>query len=388
MTVNTTHKGLLSLASILALSLGALLVGCTPERPDPQEVEQAAPEPEPAAPAVATETASGPAPAEVLVRPADTQGTRLQQTMRYQAMGTDFEFNLYAEPGAESTAEVVRVADMAMEAVRNLEEQISQWKPRSQTTYINRHAAEEPVQVSPEVFNLVKTCKEVYRNTGGAFDITVGPLIELWGFYKGKGHLPSDEELRNAVNHVGLDKVTLNADDRTVAFSQDGIHLDFGGIGKGLALDVAAEVLRSYGVTSAVLHAGTSTVLAIGAPPGEPGWTVRIRNPYNTDAYIDEVFLKDESLSTSASYEKWFELDGKKYCHIFDPRTGRPVEGMVSATAIVPSGTLSDGLSTAFFVMGVEGTRTYCSEHPEVRAILVPHTGDELKPRRIGFDAP
>lgn len=338
--------------------------------------------------ALPAEIAAGPESAETPPVSTEEQGKCLHQTMRYQAMGTDFEFTLYTEPGAESTAEIVRIADMAMEAVRELEEQISQWKPRSQTTYINRHAAEEPVKVSSEVFNLLRTCKELYRDTNGAFDSTVGPLIELWGFYKGEGHFPSGEELRSAVTRVGLDKVSLNEDERTVSFSQENMHLDFGGIGKGLALDVAAEVIRNYGVSSGMLHAGTSTVLTIGTPPGEAKWTVRIRNPYNTSEYIDEVFLEDESLSTSASYEKWFELDGKKYCHIFDPRSGMPVEGMVSATAIAPSGTVSDALSTAFFVMGVEQTRTYCSRHPDVRAILVPGTGGELEPRRIGFDAP
>lgn len=382
MTWNLRHNVLRTSLCLVASGCWTVLPGCSPRMPEPQSAAS----PENSSPAI--EPVASPASAEVPAPEGRSEGEQLQQTVHYQAMGTDFEFTLYAEPGAESTAEVVRIADMAMEAVRNLEEQISQWKPQSQTTYINRHAAREPVRVSPEVFTLLQTCKDVYTDTAGAFDVTVGPLIELWGFYKGEGHLPSAEELRPAVGRVGLNKVTLNADDRTVAFSQENMHLDFGGIGKGLALDVAAEVIRGYGVSSAVLHAGTSTVLAIGAPPGEPGWTVRIRNPYNTSEYIDEVSLRDESLSTSASYEKWFELEGKRYCHIFDPRTGLPVEGMVSATAIVPSGTLSDALSTAFFVMGVEETRMYCSEHPDVRAILVPHKGDELEPRRIGFDAP
>lgn len=315
-------------------------------------------------------------------------GERLHQTLYYQAMATDFEFTLYAEPGAKSTTEVVRIADLAMQAVRDLEEQISQWKPQSQTTCINRRAGEESVKVSFEVFSLLQTCQTAYRETGGAFDVSVGPLLKLWGFYRGEGHLPSPDELRETMGLVGLEKVTLDEAERKVAFSVPGMHLDFGGIGKGLALDVAAEVIKNYGVSSAILHAGTSTVLAIGTPPGASGWTVRIRNPYNTSEYIDEVCLKDESLSTSASYEKWFELDGKKYCHIVDPRTGLPVEGMVSATAIVSSGTLSDALSTAFFVMGAEETQKYCKEHPDVRAILVPHNGSELKPRRIGFDAP
>ncbi|MFO7975793.1 MAG: FAD:protein FMN transferase [Candidatus Hydrogenedentota bacterium] len=372
------------------IGIGAVLVvmvcaggvfGCGPKASDsPREEDQ---------PSVSSppETVAPPESAETPDASAEGKGERLQQTMRYQAMAADFEFTLYTEPGAESTAKIVRIADMAMKAVRELEEQISQWKPQSQTTYMNRHAAQEPVKVSPQVFNLLKTCKELYRETGGAFDITVGPLIELWGFYKGEGHLPSEEELRSVVAHVGLDNVTLDEDERTVAFSEKDMHLDFGAIGKGLALEVAAQVIRNYGVSSGILHAGTSTVLAIGTPPGEAKWTVRIRNPYNTSEFIDEVFLEDESLSTSANYEKWFEIDGKKYCHIFDPRTGMPVEGIVSATAIVPSGTVSDALSTAFFVMGVEETRKYCSQHPDVRAILVPDTGDELEARRIGFDA-
>ncbi|MEA3365265.1 MAG: FAD:protein FMN transferase [Candidatus Hydrogenedentes bacterium] len=379
MTRQLRHSSFGIGAILLLIGSIVSVLGCTPKAPD-SEAEN-----EPMSPMPGREPVATPESAEAPSRSTEDQGERLQQTMRYQAMGTDFEFTLYSEPGAESTAEIVRIADMAMEAVRELEEQISQWKPRSQTTYLNRHAAKEPVKVSYEVFTLLQTCKQLYRDTNGAFDITVGPLIELWGFYKGKGHFPSKEELRTAVTQVGLDKVSLNEDERTVSFSHEDMHLDFGGIGKGLALDVAAEVIRNYGVSSGILHAGTSTVLAIGTPPGEAKWTVRIRNPYNTNEYVDEVFLEDESLSTSASYEKWFEIDGKKYCHIFDPRSGLPVEGMVSATAIVPSGTVSDALSTAFFVMGVKETQKYCSRHPDVRAILVPDTGGEPEPRRIGF---
>ena len=289
-----------------------------------------------------------PAPAESAATDGTIKGSSgLCETVTRELMGTTFEFTLYARPGDTGTAAVVQIAEEAFEAVEDLEARISAWRPDSQTAYMNNHAAASPVKVAPDILDLILVSQEIYRDTGGAFDITVGPLIASWGFYKGEGRLPTDDELDDALAKVGLDKVEVDRKARTVSFAREGVRLDFGGIGKGLALDYAAEVLREYGVTSAILHCGTSTVVAIGAPPGEFGWTVRVRHPYTKDKSVDEVCLRDASLSTSGSYEKFFELEGKKYCHIFAPQTGRPVEGMLSASAIAPTGVMSDALSTA-----------------------------------------
>lgn len=312
----------------------------------------------------------------------------LFEVVKHEAMSTEFAFTIYARPGDTSTSDILHIAEEAFRAVDDLEARISRWRPDSQTTYINNHAAEGPVRAAPDIIDLLLCAKKAHADSGGAFDVTVGPLIKLWGFYKGEENVPPEAEVRQALGRVGLDKVKVDRETCTVSFTQDGLLLDFGGIAKGLALDQAAEVLMSQGITCAVLHGGTSTVVAIGAPPNEKGWKVRIRDPYNTNEYIDEVLLRDESLSTSGSYEKFFEMDGKKYCHIFDPRTGRPVEGMLSATAIAPTGKESDALSTSFFVMGVERTFEYCRARPQVRAILIPDPGGgELRPVRIGFSA-
>lgn len=318
--------------------------------------------------------------------PASTE--LLQQTFRHEAMGTFFEFTLYAQPGETNTYNIQRVAEEAFAAVDDLERRISNWIPDSQISYVNNHAHEAPVPVAPDVAALVQASKRYYEATDGAFDVTVGPLIALWGFYRGEGRLPNETELAEALSKVGMDKVQVDPVKSTVAFTKPGIRIDFGGIGKGLALDVAARMLRDNGVTAAILHGGTSSVYAMGAPPGAAGWTVRIRDPYNGGEWVDEVVLRDECLSTSGSYEKFFELDGKKYCHIFDPRTGTPVEGMLSATAIAPGGTESDALSTAFFVMGLKKTEDYCRNHPGLRAVLVPLPVDgDPKPVRVGFPA-
>lgn len=183
---------------------------------------------------------------------------------------------------------------------------------------------------------------------------------------------------------MGLDKVVIDPDAQTVHFKVPGMRLDFGGIGKGLALDYAANVLRANGVTSAVVHSGTSSVVAIGTPPGQRGWTVRVRNPYDGEGeYIAEVQLTNESLATSSATENFLELDGKVYGHIFDPRTGWPVSGVLSATVIGPGGMRTDALSTAFFVLGEAEVREFCAAHPGYRAVLVVRDEDKGVPRVV-----
>ncbi|MCX5757652.1 MAG: FAD:protein FMN transferase, partial [Candidatus Hydrogenedentes bacterium] len=222
----------------------------------------------------------------------------LVETFSHAAMGTEFQFTLYTRSGDTSTDDIRRIADEAFDIVDDLDNRISVWKNDSQISFVNHHAAQEPVKAAPDIIDLLLYCKTVYQESGGAFDVTVGPLIKCWGFYKGEGVLPTDDALHEALASVGMDKVRVNATERTISFAKPGILLDFGGIGKGLALDRAAQALREHGVKVAALNAGTSSIVAMGAPPGEPGWKVRIRDPYKDDHYLDEVMLRDESLST------------------------------------------------------------------------------------------
>lgn len=322
----------------------------------------------------------------MLLCPLTVCGEGEMATVRHEAMGTFFEFKLYPPDPAMLSEEVLGISNEAFSAIDGLEARISTWRPDSRTSRVNQFASQRPVETSQELIRLIQSSKKVYEATEGAFDITVGPLLDLWGFYRQQGHLPSEEELKQARDRVGLKYVEVDPEANTVRFLRDGMRLDFGGIGKGLALDYAAEVLRSQGVKSAVLHSGTSTVVALGHPPGKTGWTVAIRSPYNKiREHVDEVSIHDESLSTSSGTERYFELEGKRYGHIFDPRTGIPVDELLSATAIAPTGLESDALSTAFFVIGIEGTKAYCQAHPEIRAILVVLDNDVPKTVRINF---
>jgi thiamine biosynthesis lipoprotein len=311
-------------------------------------------------------------------------------TFSHRAMGTEFEITIVA-PGPDMFEEELRyLAEQAFEAIDTLEQRISTWRDDSETSRVNASAHAAPVEVSGSLFQLLEECKLVHDWTDGAFDVSVGPLLELWGFYRKSGVLPTEEQIRESLERVGLDKITLDADAQTVRFAAPGMRLDFGGIGKGLALERAANVLRAQGVNAAVLHAGTSSVEAIGAPPGAAGWTVRVRRPYNGEGeYIQEVQVSNESLATSSAQENFLELDGKRYGHILDPQTGWPVSRVLSTTVIGPGGMRADALSTAFFVLGESKARAFCASHPEYRAVMMVQDEDNGAPRivRVNFSS-
>lgn len=286
----------------------------------------------------------------------------------HEAMGTVFEFRLYPSERVD-TESLPDIARIAFDTIDDLESRISSWNPESQTTYLNSVAASRPVRVSNDLFQLIRVSKEIYEKTDGAFDPTIGPLVELWALRTGHPKQPTFAAIDEARTRVGMNHIELNAASNAITFRVKGVHLDFGGIGKGLALDQARDTLSNHGIASALLSAGTSTVVAMGAPPGKTGWTVHVRHPYNVDRKLVTVILSDESLSTSACHP--LPLTGEAFpCDILDPRTGMPVTEVHSATVITASATRADALSTAFMVMGVEGVRVYCAQQPGVRAFI------------------
>lgn len=313
----------------------------------------------------------------------DDDGVSAPVQATHRAMGTEFILTLYAA-GQESDAGAKRgdaastlalhgFARDAFEEIDRIEDLITTWRPESQVSYLNRRAADGPVRVSPEVVRLLEASRRYFDETGGAFDCTVGPLSRLYGLYDERGRLPADEEIAGVLPRIGMDLVWIDRDTREISFKRAGVEVDFGGIGKGFAVDRVVELLRARGVTRALVDGGTSSVFALGAPPGEDGWTVRVRHPYNSEAAVAEIVLRDESLSTSGCYDLRV-VDGVAICNIFDPRTGLPRRGMLSATVIAPSAMQTDALSTAFLVMGVEEARKFCVDHPDVQAIMVPET--------------
>jgi len=288
-------------------------------------------------------------------------------------MGTVFTVVAYGS----NSAYLGEVADQAFREIDRLDDQMSNYKPESELSVINRQAYRHKVVVEPELFKLLEDSLRYSEETGGAFDITVGPLMKSWGFFRGRGRMPSSAELTQVLKRIGYQHVKLDASARTIQFDEPGIEIDLGGIAKGYAVDQVVKILRSDGIQQALVSSGTSSVYALGSPPGEQGWKVSVRDPLDPKKAACVLRLQNLSLSVSGDYEKFFKLGGKIYAHIMDPHTGRPVENMLSTVVVSPLATDSDGLSTSFFVEGVKPSRDYLTHHPNLTAIfyLPSHSG-------------
>ena len=267
-------------------------------------------------------------------------------TLARNAMATRFEVVL----AGENPVRLRAAGEEALDEIERIEALLSLYRPASEIAQINARAAKEAVRVSPEVFQLLSACKELCALTEGAFDVTVAPLVRCWGFMEGGGARPSEEEIARARESVGIQHLELDADRSTARFARPGMMLDLGSIGKGYAIDAAAEILQENGVAQALLHGGTSTIRAMGGDLGSGPWKVAIELPANEPGGEAELLsvanLENESLSVSAVWGKHFEIDGEIYGHIIDPRTGWPARAALLGASIVASSGVSDALST------------------------------------------
>ena len=269
------------------------------------------------------------------------------------AMGATYSIVLYGYDRVKMEAAV----DAAFDEARRLDEMLSNYRTGTEWSEVNRHAAEKPVKVSPELFQLLSACVSYSRESEGAFDISVGPLMKVWGFYKGSGHLPHKAEVAAALPKVGYQHIHLDPAAGTVAFDRAGVELDPGGIGKGYAVDRMVDVLRKQGFQIALVAGSDSSIYGMGAPPTEPkGWRVEIKDPRHPRQTATEAFLKDMSMSTSGTYEKFFRAEGRTYAHIMDPRTGYPAQGSLSVSVIAPRTVDSEAWTKPYFVNGRQWT--------------------------------
>jgi thiamine biosynthesis lipoprotein len=272
-------------------------------------------------------------------------------------MGTTCSLVLY---GARRD-KMEEAANAAFDELQRLHNLLSIYRPASVWSEINRLAAHRPVAVSPEVFRLLSRCLAYNRRSQGAFDITIGPLMKTWGFFKGPGRLPGSDEVAAALGKVGCRHLRLDPARRTVRFDMEGVEINPGGIGKGYAVDRMVGILRRKGIRAALVMASSSTICGMGAPPDEPrGWKVQISNPMRPRRHsATELFLKDTSLSTSGGYAQTFRAGGRNFSHIMDPRTGYPAQGMLLVSVTAPRAMDSEAWTKPFFIHG----RLWAAKH-------------------------
>ncbi len=262
-------------------------------------------------------------------------------------MGTQFRTVLYAADEAEAR----RAADAAFARISELDAKLSDYREDSELMRLCRQAGGEPVAVSDDLFTVLAAAQEMARRSRGAFDVTIGPLSRLWRRTRRQRELPSPQRLEQARSLVGYEKLMLDAERQTVRLTQPGMLLDLGGIAKGFAADEAQRVLRRHGICSALVAAGGDLVVS-DAPPDALAWRIGIAPLDDPDGPPTKfLWLKNAAVSTSGDAEQFVEINGVRYSHILDPKTGLGLIGRQSVTVIAPNGTLSDSLATAISVL-------------------------------------
>lgn len=240
--------------------------------------------------------------------------------------------------------------------INELDELLSTGKETSEVSRLNRSGK---AVLSKITANLVKRSLEIYQKTDGLFDITIYPLMELWGFPSKNYKVPSDREIKEKLKDVGSDKIIFDEAGGEISFKNRGMEIDFGGIGKGYITDELVKILTEEKVESAIINLG-GNVFGFKKKPDGSLWNVAIRDPNEPDKYMAVIKLEDSAVITSGGYERYFEKDGVTYHHILDPRTGKPSNSNLKSVSIVSKdGTLADALSTSLFIMGEEGAAEY-----------------------------
>jgi thiamine biosynthesis lipoprotein len=280
-------------------------------------------------------------------RPAEPAPQRYTFTEPH--MGTEFKIILYAAD--EERAK--QASRAAFDRIAALDGSMSDYKETSELMRLCAKAGGDPVKVSDELFFVLSKAEEVSRKSDGAFDVTVGPVVRLWRLARRTHKLPDPEKLAEAKALVGYKNVRLDEKEHTVQLLKPGMRLDLGGIAKGYAADEALAVLKKHGVTSALV-AASGDIAVSGPPPGTEGWKVAIAplNPEEKDERY--LLLHDAGVSTSGDAEQYVEIDGKRYSHIVDPRTGIGLVGRMSVTVVAPKGVTSDSMTKVVAVLGPE----------------------------------
>ena len=307
--------------------------------------------------------------------PTSSQDDLVPAHRTWTLMGTILEATVY-RPAAATT-----LARADLEAVHNavfaIDQLMSLYRPESELVALNTQAGAGHIKVSAAMFQVLQASQHYTRLSGGALDVTVQPLVQLWGFYRmERTSIPPLEEIQAVLRLVGADRLDLYGSAHTAALAT-GSRLDLGSIAKGYAIDQAVAALRARGVPAALIDLG-GNIGVLGQPPDGRPWTVGIKHPRG-DSLIGLLRFREGAIATSGDYDRYFEVEGRRFSHLLDPRTGWPAEGLYAVTVIAPNATAADALSTAAFVLGPERGMALLSDCEDVEGLLVQPLGEEAE---------
>jgi thiamine biosynthesis lipoprotein len=293
-------------------------------------------------------------------------------------MGSLFEITVTDKDSILANADI----DMAVAEIARIENLISEWRPETQISEVNRNAGIKPVKVDREVFDLTKRAVTYSMLTDGAFDISIAAMDKLWRFDDSMTEMPDMDSIRKSIEKVGYKHIVLDSASCTIYLARSGMKIGFGSIGKGYAADHGRARLQENGVKGGIVNA-SGDLSAWGEQPDGKAWKIGINNPFNPGRILKVIKLKTGSVATSGSYEKFAEIKGKRYSHIINPKTGFPSTGLTSVTIIGPSAEIANALSTSFMVIGAEEGIQLIKQFPEYRYVVITDAAKVLRSKRI-----
>lgn len=281
-------------------------------------------------------------------------------------MGSVFNFTLVDKDSA-TAAQHFRESIAEIDRIENL---ISEWRPETQISKVNQNAGIKPVKVDREVFELTKRAISYSNMTDGAFDISIAALDKIWKFDGSMDTLPNEEAMKKSIANVGYQNIILDSVNCTIFLAKKGMKIGFGSIGKGYAADRGKQLLLATGVIGGIVNASGDLATWGKQPNGKP-WVVGITNPFKRNRIYKKIRLKDNAVVTSGSYEKFAEIDGVRYSHIINPKTGLPAVGLISVTVVGLNAEFANALSTSIMVLGKKEGLKLLKKYPEYKGILI-----------------
>lgn len=288
-------------------------------------------------------------------------------------MGSRWQISIVAPDSLTAEKHI----DTVIAEITRIENLISDWKPETQVSQVNSYAGIRAVKVDREVFELTKRAIMLSRLTNGAFDISFAAMDRIWKFDGSMTEMPSAAIVRKSVEKVGYQKIVLDSVNSTIFLKEKGMKIGFGSIGKGYAADKGRELMLKKGISAGIVN-GSGDLSAWGRQPNGKDWSIGITNPMKNDKLIVTLALKDASVVTSGSYEKFVSLNGHRYSHIINPVTGYPSEGLTSVTIFGPGAELANGFSTSIMVLGKDAGINLMKKFTEYRYILITDEGEIL----------
>lgn len=282
-------------------------------------------------------------------------------------MGNNFTITVVAENEKTGNKNI----NMAIEEIRRIEKLLTTYKDDSQTNLINNNAGIKPVKVDLEVFNLIERTVGISKITQGAFDISYGSIDKsLWNFDKAMTKLPDAETALKMVHLIDYRNIILDKENTTVFLKEKGMRIGFGGIGKGYAAEMAKQILLKNNVESGIINA-SGDLSAWGLQPNGKRWTIGVADPDSPNAAFSYMEISNKAVATSGNYEKFVTINGKKYSHTIDPKTGLPITGIKSVTIIASNAEFADAMATPIAVMGIKAGLFLIDQIPDLYCIII-----------------